>query len=326
VRRLPHLYLRMLRYRVAAMIWLFMLLPAAFHGALADLSLDYLWAALALASSYVAATAVNDIADREIDLVNHPRDGGRPLVTGDATVRDLAVLHVVAGAGALAAGALVSPVGLDLAALSLGIAWTYSLPPVRFAYRTYLAPVVLGVAYVLVPYALGLEAAGLGPTWPDARFAGALFCLFCARIVLKDFRDRAGDALYGKPTLLLRFGKRATCALSLAALAAGDALLVLVLPEPVLIVIAQVFAAAIAWMLWKLWCAAPGQAEQVAIGIGARMGNGLLLCVLAWLVLEAHGADAERRLAFVAALAAVFAGGYVALAARPEQAVIGYKG
>ena len=49
--------------------------------------------------------------------------------------------------------------------------------------------------------------------------------LFVARIVLKDFRDREGDALYGKPTLLLRFGKDATCAVSLAALLAGNCLL-----------------------------------------------------------------------------------------------------
>jgi 4-hydroxybenzoate polyprenyltransferase len=326
VTRLPHLYVRMLRYRVAAMIWMFMLLPAAFHGGLERLTVDYLWATLALASSYVAATAVNDIADREIDLVNHPRDAGRPLVSGDATVRDLAVLHVAAALASLAAGALLSPLGLALGALSLGIAWTYSLPPVRFAYRTYLAPVALGAAYVLVPYAFGLEAVGLAPTASDAAFAGALFSLFCARIVLKVFRDRVGDALYGKPTLLLRFGERATCVLSLASLAAGDALLVIAVPEAVVLVLVQLFAAAIALMLWRLWHAEQGEAEQVAIGIGARMGNGLLLCVLAWLVLDAHGADPDRRLAFVSALAALFAVGYVALAVRPERAVIGYKG
>ena len=33
---------------------------------------------LALASSYVSATSVNDISDREIDEINHPGDKGRP--------------------------------------------------------------------------------------------------------------------------------------------------------------------------------------------------------------------------------------------------------
>ena len=43
------------------------------------------WAALALAASYVAATSVNDIADADVDRINHPGDRARPLVTGDAS-------------------------------------------------------------------------------------------------------------------------------------------------------------------------------------------------------------------------------------------------
>ena len=67
----------MLRYRIAAMVALFMLLGAAREGRL-ELGPRYLLAALALASSYVAATALNDLADEAIDQVNHPRDAGRP--------------------------------------------------------------------------------------------------------------------------------------------------------------------------------------------------------------------------------------------------------
>jgi 4-hydroxybenzoate polyprenyltransferase len=54
----------------------------------------------------------------------------------------------------------------------------------------------------------------------------ALYLLFAGRIVLKDFRDRVGDAAYGKPTFLLLYGKRATCLVSAGAICAGDALLV----------------------------------------------------------------------------------------------------
>ena len=326
MRKLPLLYLRMLRYRVAVMIWMFMLLPAAYRTGLEHFAWDYVWATLALASSYVAATAVNDVADRDIDLVNHPKDGGRPLVTGEATVRELTGLHAVAAVLSVAGGALIGPEGLVLAGLSLVIAWAYSLPPVRFAFRTYLAPVSLGAAYVLIPYGLGLAAAGVSFTRRDVVFASALYALFAARIVLKDFRDRDGDALYGKPTLLLRFGKTATCAVSLGTLAAGDVLLSAAVRAPAVVVLAQLFVAAIGWMLWKLWRADGLHAEQVAIGVGARMGNGLLLCVLASFVLEAHGAGPEQQVLFLAVLAAVFAAGYAALAARPEQAVIGYKG
>src|SRR4029078_9286821 len=88
VTTLPRLYVVMLRYRVAAMIALFLLLGAAREGPL-DIGLPYLFAVLALASSYVAATALNDLADEQIDKVNHPRDAGRPLVEGTASRREL---------------------------------------------------------------------------------------------------------------------------------------------------------------------------------------------------------------------------------------------
>ncbi|MDP9242097.1 MAG: UbiA family prenyltransferase [Actinomycetota bacterium] len=112
-------------------------------------------------------------------------------------------------------------------------------------------------------------------------FAGALFSLFVARINLKDFRDREGDARYGKPTLLLRFGKDTTCAVSLAALVAGNVLLLAALrPRFGLALVVEAFIASIAIMLRRLRTADDPRQEQVAIGIGARMGNGLLIGVL----------------------------------------------
>jgi len=215
----------MLRYRVAAMIWMFMLLGAAYHGGLKYPPLEYLWATLALASSYVAATAINDVADQEIDRINHPGDRGRPLVTGEASERDLHLLHGLAALLALASAAIVGRVGLGILALSLAIGLQYSLPPLRLSYRTYMAPLVLSIAYVLIPYALGLAVAGAGASSNDLLFGGALVALFLARINLKDFRDREGDSRMGRPTLLLRFGKTVTCAVSLAALVASDVLL-----------------------------------------------------------------------------------------------------
>jgi hypothetical protein len=88
----------------------------------------------------------------------------------------------------------------------------------------------------------------------------------------------------------------------------------------------QAFVIAIAAMLWTLWRADQQVAEQVAIGLGARMGNGLLLCMLGWLLLEGSGASGAQALLFTAFLAAPFFLSFVALAARPGEAVIGYKG
>ena len=99
------LSLRLLRFRVAAMVWTFMLLGAAWPDGLPAFSVDLLWAALALAASYVAATSVNDIADADVDRINHPGDRARPLVTGDACARDLWRLHLLGCATALGAAA-----------------------------------------------------------------------------------------------------------------------------------------------------------------------------------------------------------------------------
>jgi 4-hydroxybenzoate polyprenyltransferase len=196
---------------------------------------------------------------------------------------------------------------------------------VRLSYRVAGAPLALGIAYVLVPYSLGIVAAGgsLRDAW--SALACALFLLFAARIVLKDFRDREGDARYGKPTILLRYGKTATCATSLCAVVAGDAVLAIAL-EPAPVLLAQPFVLAIGTMLRSLWRADEARAEQVAIGIGARMGNGLLLGILAWLVVEARGASVAQASVLTGAVCALFFLGFATLAARPQEAVIGYKG
>lgn len=322
--RYARLFGTMLRFRVAAMVWLFMLLGAAFHDGLSESARRPALAALVLGACYVAATALNDVADEALDRVNHPRGVGRPLVSGEASPRQLRRLALGAGLVAFAAALPLGSAATGLVAFSLAIAHSYSLPPLRFSYRTYLAPLVLGIGYVLVPFLLGVTVAGSAPGGGDVPFAAGLYALFVARIGLKDFRDREGDALYGRPTLLLRFGKNATCAVSGIALAVGVAALVWSLPA-----LAPVLAglgAAIAWMLVTLRRAPEGREEQVAIGIGARMGNGLLTCALAWLVLESAGAPAGERLFFVLVLAGLFAASFVSLVRRPDVVVIGYKG
>lgn len=322
--KLPRLYIVMLRYRVAAMVAMFMLLGAASEGRV-QLGLRSLLAALALASSYVAATALNDLADEEIDRVNHPRDAGRPLVEGAASRRELLTLHLVASGLAVAAAVPLGWRAVALIGASLAVSQAYSARPVRLSYRVAGAPVALGVAYVLIPYALGIIVAGGSVHHAVSTPAAALFMLFAARIVLKDFRDREGDALYGKPTLLLRFGKTPTCWASLCALVAADVVLAIAL-DLRLVLLLQPFIAGVAWMLRRLWAATDAHAEQVAIGLGARLGNGLLLSVLGWSVVVGSGGSTAEASVFTMLLAAVFLLSFAALAARPHEVVIGYKG
>ena len=324
MRNLPWLYVVMLRYRIAAMVAMFMLLGAAREGRL-ELGLRYVWAALALASSYVAATALNDLADEEIDRVNHPRDAGRPLVDGISSRRELLALHVVASAITLVAAVPLGWRAVSLLGAALAISQTYSARPVRLSYRVAGAPLALGIAYVVIPYSLGIVAANGDLSHAGSALTCALFLFFAARILLKDFRDRAGDAMFGKPTILLRFGKNATCGTSLCALVAADAVLFLAL-EPALALLVQPLVVAIAWMLRRLSRESDSHAEQVAIGLGARLGNGLLLSILAWTVLRESGASTAATSSFTVLLAAAFLLGFVSLAFRADEVVIGYKG
>jgi 4-hydroxybenzoate polyprenyltransferase len=248
-------------------------------------------------------------------------------VTGDASERDLWRTNAVAAPVAFIAAALAGAPTLGLTVASLAIGYSYSLRPIRLAYRTWAAPAVLAVAYVLVPYGLGMLAAGGRIDATDGLLAAALYMLFVARINLKDFRDREGDAAFGKPTLLLAHGKTATCGVSLVGVLLGCALLVFGLgPHPGLGVVVALFAAAILWMLRVLWHADDARSEQIAIGIGAKMGNGLLACALAWLLLGSTDAPDGMRVLTLAFLAVVFGTVFRAMTSGRDDIRIAYKG
>ena len=325
--KIPLLYWRMLRYRVAVMILLFALIGAAWHGGLTKIDWPIVSMVLALASSYVCATSINDIADREIDRINHPKDEGRPLVTGAAEVRDLWLVFGAAGALSVGLSLAIGPLPTGIMALSVLIGVLYSLPPVELSHRAFLAPLTLAVAYVGIPYWAGVVAVGENLGTTDLLPMAALYLLFAGRIVLKDFRDREGDATYGKPTFLLRYGKRATCLLSLGAICAGDALLIWALVDRLwLASILQLYVAGVALMLTRLYRAEGRREEQISIGVGARMGNGLLTTLLGVLVLANAGADTAVQATFALALAAVHGVLFAGFLRRPESAAIGYKG
>jgi 4-hydroxybenzoate polyprenyltransferase len=321
------LYWRMLRYRVAVMILLFMLLGSAWHGGLRTLDAPVLLVALALASSYVCATSVNDISDREIDKINHPGDDGRPLVTGAARTGDLWTLFGVSSVLAVALSLTVSLTAAGIMTLSVAIGVLYSLPPARLSYRSFLAPLTLGVAYVGIPYWVGVVAIGDGLRIWDLHLLAALFLLFAGRIILKDFRDREGDALYGKPTFLLRYGKRATCLASLLAVCAGDAFLVASLADKLWLAgVLQLYVVGVVIMLHGLYRTDDRKDEQLSIGVGAKLGNGLLTTLLGCLVLANQQAPWATQVVFGFALTVLYLLTFVRFLRHPERANIGYKG
>jgi 4-hydroxybenzoate polyprenyltransferase len=321
------LYWSLLRYRVAVMIVLFLLLGAAWHRGLTAIDVSVLLMIFALASSYVSATSANDIADREIDEINHPGDKGRPLVTGAARTADLWVLFGVSSVLAVALGLAAGPGAAGIMLLSVVIGALYSLPPARLSYRTFLAPLTLAVAYVGIPYWAGVVVVGESLRTSDVPLMTALYLLFAGRIILKDFRDREGDAAFGKPTFLLKYGKKATCLASLCALCAGDALLVASLADSRwLAALLQLYIVSIAIMLYRLYRSGSRKDEQLSIGVGAKMGNGLLVTLLGALILSNQDADWITQFIFGLALTAIYMLNFIDFLRHPERALVGYKG
>jgi 4-hydroxybenzoate polyprenyltransferase len=319
----------MARFRVAVTLLIFFFIGAGTHADVMGHPLAEAFAILALFASYVCATCYNDLADEAVDRVNHPGAPGRPLVSGQASRTDLWQLGLVA---LLATLALAAPSGAAVVGwmtLSILINLLYSLRPVQLSYRTFAAPLVLAIAYVVIPYGIGVSVAGASLSSADGTLLASLYLLFLARINLKDFRDREGDALYGKPTFLLRFGKASTCSLSLTALGLGTLLMAAWLAHdelrwllPVLIAYAGVIAA----LLFRLLRVDGYLDEQACIIVGARLGNGFLTSLLAVLILSATGADLSAQLCSVAIIAfAAFSN--LRYVSEPPRAVrLSYRG
>jgi 4-hydroxybenzoate polyprenyltransferase len=167
----------------------------------------------------------------------------------------------------------------------------YSVRPVRLADRGAVASVMLPACYVAVPYLIGLLARGHRVTAADLALAGGLYLGFIGRILLKDFRDVRGDALFGKRTFLVRHGRRATCAVSAAAFVAGTAGM-LVAIQHVTAALAGAEAVCLACVLAALRALGAGPAarrEEALISSIAILGRGMLLLVLAHLsIISAH--------------------------------------
>jgi 4-hydroxybenzoate polyprenyltransferase len=297
----------MLRYRAAALLIGFFLLGAALHGGLVSLRWQYAAGALALLACYIVATSLNDIFDVEVDRLNHPMAKERPLVIGAATPAQLALMAAILAAVSLGLAFWVGPLALLTVLASLVVNVVYSVPPLRLCARPLYAAPVLAFAYVVLPYGLGLASAGGSVTALDLRAVAGFMVLFAGRMLLKDFRDRTGDAAFGKQTFLLAYGKRATLLTVLLCLIAGDSVLLTALPASVpLLIVTETYFAAIAYELYRLWRAEETAAELAAIARGARMGNAVVLTWLGYLSLEAVGAAESERAVFAVVLAAMF--------------------
>jgi 4-hydroxybenzoate polyprenyltransferase len=265
--------------------------PQAAQGGL--LPVPLLTVLVVVAGFLLFSVAVNDLADEAIDRVNLPGAASRPLVTGAANRREMVISAVIAAGLALVVSTLLPWPSVLVAVGGLGLSAAYSVRPARLADRGAVASLILPACYVTVPYLLGVLAPAGRVRLADLVLLAGLYLGFIGRILLKDFRDVRGDALFGKRTFLVRHRRRATCAFSAACWLGGTVLLLAAVRHPsVALVVGQVLALAIALALLRVLAATshPHREEAVIAAI-AIVGRGTIVMLLAHLAMtNAHWA------------------------------------
>jgi 4-hydroxybenzoate polyprenyltransferase len=323
------LFLHMIRYKSALVLVLFALLSIVVH----DPSLQSLFSihtalsASALVFVYACATCINDLADWKIDAVNLKGHADRPLVTGEGSRKDLVLLLIATAVVAIGLAAFVSPTVAVAVIAGLILNAAYSLPPIQISYRAVLTPFYLALCYVLIPYLVGYGVAtGTGDGAVNWQYFLAFYFLFLARISLKDFRDRKGDALAGKPTMILKYGKNVVCGISvISASLGGVGLIVLSGSEPALQWLTGLFVVAVLVVEYRLYAAASESLELLSIGYGARMGNGMLFAVLGTFLLRSQGALTSDLIVFYSSLAIIYGWLFWQYVRHPEAFYFGTK-
>lgn len=256
--------------------------------------------AVAVTGFILFAVTVNDLADEAVDRVNLAGVPGRPLVEGRADRREMILVAAVSAASALAGAALISAAAVGVVAAGLAFALAYSLPPIRLSGRGALASLLLPAGFVAVPFVLGLAAGNAPLLGRNAVLLAGLYVGFVGRIVLKDFRDVRGDALFAKRTFLVRHGRGATCRTSAACWIAGAATLAVApgLSPTVAAVQATLLAVALV-LLHRLRSDLGPRRDERIISALAIVGRGMVLVVIAHLA----AVDAGRSGLFATALA-----------------------
>jgi 4-hydroxybenzoate polyprenyltransferase len=256
----------------------------------------------------VFSVACNDLADEAIDRVNLP--GSRPLITGAVTRREFTVIGLIAGAVALGTSVTLGWPAVLVTLVGLTISAAYSIRPVRLAERGAVASLLLPACYVAVPYLLGLLAVRASIRPADLFLLGGLYLGFIGRILLKDFRDVRGDALFGKRTFLVRHGRRWTCGFSACCWFAGTCVMLVTVRQPtpaLLAAEAGCSAAAMGLLLALSRDRGPRRDENVISAI-AIIGRAMVLMLLAHLSMADAGWSALRANLVIVTLCVLTAG------------------
>jgi 4-hydroxybenzoate polyprenyltransferase len=173
---------------------------------------------------------------------------------------------------------------------------------------------------VAVPFLVGLFSVRQTIGGRELVLLAGLYLTFIGRILLKDFRDVRGDAMFGKRTFLVRHGAARTCQVSAACWAAGSATMLALFPWRSLIVAAFAVLLACALDGLRRLAATDGYvAQQVVIGAIAQAGRGMGVVLLAHLTMAGKGWGPMAQGSVMVVLALLYAGLYAATLSERER-------
>lgn len=208
----------------------------------------------------VAANAINDYFDIEIDRINKPQ---RPLPAGTVSRREAVGLVILAFAAAIACAAFIGPRALFITAGSGLLLYWYSARLKRTVlWGNLTVSLVTGLAFFFGGVAVGRPAAALVP----ALFA---FFMHLGREIIKDMEDTEGDRALQARTLPVVYGPEPARQLA-------SAVLLLLL--------------ALTWLPWLFGMYGPGYLAVVVVGVQP------VLLLVVWALWRRPGRETCRRL------------------------------
>lgn len=182
---------------------------------------------MAVESAWLASVVGNDIADRRIDERTNP---GRPIPTGDIPPGIYAEIGALFFFASILFSAIVSFKAMLLLLAYQGLAWAYSMPPLRLKRIPGIAT-ALAAAAGLTVLIIGFSVLAPGS---DIRSIPLpllffLFIAYAVTIPLKDFKDIDGDRADGVLTIPVLLGAER------ARLVVGSMLFLVYMASPVIL-------------------------------------------------------------------------------------------
>lgn len=320
---------RMLRLRVLVTVLIFGYLGAlSSNNLLGGYVFELLMAVLALAFWYLNGTCINDLADEDIDKINLKDAPSRPLINHKTSRRTLWLLALAGGVFSLACAYAISLPAFILLCAALALNWVYSMPPVRVSYRGVIAPLLLPMGYVALPFLLGLFSAdGKLDGFSSVLLAG-MYLSFVGRIVLKDLRDVEGDKKYGKKTFIVRYGKQKTMYFSGFFWLAGTVVLAVLFASRswLLCAILITHMLVVSLALQRMGSAKSRHVQQVILGAIGQIAAMSMLCIAIWLIYDSDLYDMSgKSYLYLSVLLGVYGAVYGLFVIRnPEEMKVSY--